>query len=136
MSLRPLFFHCRPACLRVEFFLVPLLALTLVPAGCVAPTTGSRGARATVAATETPQQRVQAAASYPESARMRGAAGEVRVAFQIEADGYPVEIEVVRSSGSLSLDRAAEAAVRAAGALPHIVGRVNVPVRFALVQGR
>jgi protein TonB len=82
------------------------------------------------------RERVQAAASYPESARMRGASGETRVAFEIETDGRPVGIEVVRSSGSVALDRAAEQAVRDAGALPRVIGRVNVPVRFALVGQR
>lgn len=82
------------------------------------------------------QRRVQAAASYPESARLRGASGEVQVAFEIEPDGSPVEIEVVDSSGSLALDRAAAKAVRDAGALPRVIGRVNVPVHFSLVAPR
>ena len=82
------------------------------------------------------RERVQAAATYPESARMRGASGETRVAFEIETNGRPVKIEIVRSSGSVALDRAAEQAVRDAGALPRVIGRVNVPVRFALVGQR
>ena len=79
------------------------------------------------------QERVQAVASYPETARLRGISGEVQVAFEIEPDGSPVNVYVARSSGSLVLDRAAERAVRKAGALPRVIGRVRVPVRFALV---
>jgi protein TonB len=82
------------------------------------------------------QRRVQDAARYPELARQRGVAGETRVAFGIGSDGRPVDLDVVQSSGSLALDRAAERAVRDAGVLPHVAGRVNVPVRFALVESR
>lgn len=80
------------------------------------------------------QRLVQDAARYPELARARGVAGETRVAFEIGADGHAVNLAIVESSGSLALDRAAERAVRDAGALPHVAGRVNVPVRFALVE--
>jgi len=79
------------------------------------------------------QRRVQAALVYPESARLRGVAGETRVAFEILSDGTPGAVDVVESSGSLALDRAARRAVQHAGALPRVLGRVNVPVRFALL---
>ena len=77
------------------------------------------------------QRRVQAALVYPESARLRGVSGETRVAFEIRPDGLPQDVEVVESSGHRVLDRAAERAVR--DALPRLLGRVNVPVSFALV---
>jgi TonB family protein len=80
------------------------------------------------------QRRVQDAVRYPELARARGIAGEARVAFEIGSDGRAIGLAVVESSGSLALDRAAEQAVRDAGELPHVAGRVNVPVRFALVE--
>jgi TonB family protein len=82
------------------------------------------------------QRRVQDAARYPELARSRGISGQARVAFEIGSDGRAVKLDVVESSGSLALDRAAERAVRDAGALPPVAGRVNVPVRFALVESR
>ena len=78
------------------------------------------------------QRRVQAVARYPESARARGIGGEARVGFEIERDGRAVNVALLESSGSTSLDRAAERAVREAGALPWVVGRVAVPVRFEL----
>lgn len=80
--------------------------------------------------------RVQAVARYPDTARLRGVTGEVRVAFEIEPDGRPANVRVARSSGSLALDRAAERAVHEAGALPRVIGPVQVPVRFALVESR
>ena len=39
---------------------------------------------------------------------------------------------MLRSSGSATLDRAAERAVREAAPLPRMLGHVTVPVRFAL----
>ena len=79
------------------------------------------------------QRLVQAAARYPENARMRGVSGVARVAFEVRPDGTPVSIAVVESSGSIALDRAAARAVHGAGALPRVIGRVHVPVRFTLV---
>lgn len=80
------------------------------------------------------RRRVQAALVYPELARARGVRGEARVAFEIGADGLPQNVTLAETSGSPSLDRAAERALRAAGALPYVAGRVTVPVRFALVE--
>lgn len=76
--------------------------------------------------------RVQRVVQYPASARERGVEGETRVAFRVAPDGRAADIAVAESSGSLALDRAAERAVRAAGPLPAIYGRITVPVRFAL----
>jgi len=80
------------------------------------------------------QRRVQAAAHYPENARLRGVSGETHVAFEVQPDGTPGEVDLVESSGSVALDRAAVQAVESAGVLPRVIGRVNVPVRFALVD--
>ncbi|MGH0030682.1 MAG: energy transducer TonB [Myxococcota bacterium] len=78
------------------------------------------------------QRRVQAGAHYPESARARGVHGEARMGFAVSPDGRAEDVELLASSGSLALDRAAERAVREARALPRVVGRVAIPVRFAL----
>lgn len=79
-------------------------------------------------------ERVQAVAEYPPAARSRGVEGMARVAFRVDADGRAVEVDTVESSGSLALDRAALRAVRTAGPLPLVAGRITVPVRFALVD--
>jgi TonB family protein len=81
------------------------------------------------------RRRVQDVAVYPELARLRGVEGEAQVGFEIGPSGHPTRVVVERSSGSLALDRAAERAVTAAGVLPYVVGRIRVPVRFALVEG-
>ena len=80
------------------------------------------------------QRRVQRAARYPAIALSRSVEGETLVAFEIERDGRPVDIETNASSGSGALDRAALLAVEDAGALPWVYGRVVVPVRFELTD--
>ena len=80
------------------------------------------------------QRRVQRAARYPAIAMSRSVEGETLVAFEIERDGRPVDIETNASSGSGALDRAALIAVEDAGALPWVYGRVVVPVRFELTD--
>jgi protein TonB len=77
-------------------------------------------------------RRVQAAARYPLEARERAESGETWVAFMITPDGMPLGITISRSSGFAALDRAAEEAVRRAGKLPLVYGRVRIPVRFKL----
>ena len=54
---------------------------------------------------------IQAALHYPESARMAGMSGRIRVAFRYR-DGVVSNVSVVVSSGMGLLDRAAVAAVR------------------------
>jgi protein TonB len=80
------------------------------------------------------QRRVQAALRYPPIARARGLSGEALVEFRITPDGAPVDVRTARSSGHPSLDRAALRAVAEAAPLPRMVGRVKVPVRFALAE--
>jgi TonB family protein len=80
------------------------------------------------------QRRVQRAARYPAIALSRSVEGETLVAFEIERDGRPVDIETNASSGSGALDRAALLAVEDAGALPWVYGRVVVPIRFELTD--
>lgn len=78
------------------------------------------------------QRRVQEAAIYPAIAIARGVSGETEVAFTVDANGTPHEVHVFRSSGHVSLDRAAQRAVLEAGVLPLVHGHIAVPVHFVL----
>ncbi len=77
-------------------------------------------------------RRIQGASRYPAIARERGVSGEALVSFEIRADGRPGRLELVESSGSGALDRAALEAVERAAPLPFVYGRVTAPVRFTL----
>lgn len=79
-------------------------------------------------------RRVQAVATYPPTARARALAGETLVELRVGPDGIPRDVRTKRSSGSASLDRAAERAVRDAAPLPRVLGTVTVPVRFQLTD--
>jgi TonB family protein len=81
------------------------------------------------------RRRIQDVLVYPPLARRREVEGESQVAFEIAPGGRPAAIELVQSSGSSLLDRAAERAVRDAAPLPPVLGRLRVPVRFALDAG-
>jgi protein TonB len=78
------------------------------------------------------RRRIQAALVYPATARRRGLEGVARVQFEIGAAGRADRIAVVRSSGHPLLDRAARESVAAAGELPRVYGRLQVPVQFSL----
>ncbi len=78
------------------------------------------------------RRRIQAALVYPSAARRRGLEGVARVQFEIGVEGRADRIAVVRSSGHALLDRAARESVAAAGVLPRVYGRLQVPVQFAL----
>ncbi len=78
------------------------------------------------------RRRIQGALVYPPLARAREVEGESEVAFEIGPGGTPAAIRVERSSGSALLDAAAARAVRDAAPLPPVLGRLRVPVRFAL----
>jgi protein TonB len=78
------------------------------------------------------RRRIQEALSYPSAARRRGVTGTARVQFQVGDDGRAEAVELVRSSGSPLLDRAARQSVVDAGVLPRVYGRLEVPVRFDL----
>jgi TonB family protein len=121
-----------------------LLALALALAAAAPGAEGGRQAdpRAVDLVPEAPSveerlaeiaRRVQGAARYPELARLRELEGEVLVAFELDARGRPRGLETARSSGHLALDRAAQEAVLSAAPLPWVRGRIQVPVRFALV---
>ncbi len=78
------------------------------------------------------QLRVQRALVYPPVARKRGVEGEAVVAFRVANQGAAEAVELARSSGYPVLDRAATRAVRDAGPLPWVYGRLEIPVRFEL----
>lgn len=75
---------------------------------------------------------------YPWRARLRGEHGVVLVAVRVTADGRAGEVAIHRSSGSMSLDEAAVAAVKKWRFYPARRGDqlveawVNVPIRFRL----
>jgi len=76
------------------------------------------------------------APSYPRDALRRGETGEALLRIQVGADGNVGDIDLVRSSGSRSLDRAATDAVRRwrfqpalRGGRP-VDGSVEVPIAF------
>lgn len=50
--------------------------------------------------------------AYPEGARSQGIEGDVGLAYMVDVDGTVAAAAVTKRSGSLELDRAAEAAVR------------------------
>jgi protein TonB len=82
------------------------------------------------------RRRIQAALVYPRLARQQQLEGEALVRFDIDPDGTPREVELFRSSGMPSLDRAARSAVEHAAPLPWVYGRLEVPVRFELDRRR
>lgn len=75
---------------------------------------------------------VQQALVYPELARRERIQGDARLSFEIDAAGHPRDVELAESSGSQSLDRAAQQALLDAGPLPYVAGRISVPVHFGL----
>lgn len=88
------------------------------------------------AATSQPQPLSTPAPRYPAQALRNGEHGTVMVRAEIGADGVPTSVEVARSSGSRSLDRAALDAVRRWRFRPAMAdgrpttGRVQVPINF------
>jgi TonB family protein len=73
---------------------------------------------------------------YPPGALRARASGDVLLQVQVDARGLPADVEVLRSSGSRELDRAAVTATRRWRFRPAqrdgapVAGTVNVPIRF------
>lgn len=78
------------------------------------------------------RRRIQEALVYPPLARKRRITGATELSFRIGPGGGAEEIEVLRSSGSALLDRAAARAVEDAAPLPAVLGRLVLPVAFEL----
>jgi len=77
-------------------------------------------------------QRIQEAVVYPPRARERGTHGISRIQFRVGHYGRAAEIQLVKSSGSALLDKAATQGARDARQLPFVYGRLLVPIRFEL----
>lgn len=80
--------------------------------------------------------------NYPEEARRRGLTGAVRVEAVLRPDGSLASVEIIESSGTPVLDRAAERIIRlgapysAFGAkLRQRVDRLHIPHRFVFSRG-
>lgn len=112
-----------------------------------APPTPSAGAGGDVAAAPVAAPAVELSASspvpiespgptYPRRALRRGESGEVLLRIEVDARGVPAQVEVMSSSGSRDLDRAAVAAARRWRFRPAmrdgtpVAGVVNVPIAF------
>lgn len=78
------------------------------------------------------RRRIGAVLVYPPLARRHRVEGEALVRFEIGHDGVARTVQLHRSSGKPSLDRAATRAVQDAAPLPWVYGRLEVPVRFEL----
>ncbi|WP_296126939.1 energy transducer TonB [Pseudomonas sp. Ga0074129] len=80
--------------------------------------------------------------SYPSQARRRNQQGVVLVEVRLDARGQQRSVNVLRSSGVDSLDRAALEAVAKWRFLPETTGgqavpsRVQIPIQFALTASR
>jgi protein TonB len=85
---------------------------------------------------ETISRRVEKFMHYPDSARMYRAEGKVVVKAVINEDGSISEVEIFRSSGHSSLDKAAIETLRQAGPfhLPHPLGKphktITIPMYY------
>lgn len=75
---------------------------------------------------------------YPEIARRRGEQGRVMLRVSVSADGNPLEVDVLESSGHATLNSAAQLAVRGWRFVPAtrigtpIQAVAEVPIRFRL----
>jgi TonB family protein len=78
------------------------------------------------------RRRIGAALVYPPLARLDRIEGEALIRFEISRDGSAREVQLFRTSGKPSLDRAAMRAVVDAAPLPWVHGKLEVPVRFEL----
>lgn len=89
-----------------------------------------RSAPAVSPGTPLPLSRVQP--DYPAEAMRRNESGTVVVRITVDSDGRPDDVEVLRSSRSRSLDRAATQAARRWRFRPGQAGAVEVPFEFKL----
>jgi periplasmic protein TonB len=83
---------------------------------------------------------IEARKFYPELAQRRGEQGTVMVRFTVKRDGQVVGVLLARSSGSNSLDKAAETILRGAQVPPFPAATsqrqitLTVPIRYILAQ--
>ena len=84
--------------------------------------------------TEIVRRYIERAKTYPLLARKRGIEGTVYVKFRINPDGQPVEIQIIRSSGSEILDKGALKIIKNAGPFPYVNDALEVPISFRLAD--
>ena len=115
----------------------PPIAPAPAPQSTPAPTSGTA---ASSAADAPPVPVSRPLPTYPREALRRGESGEVRLRVHVGVDGVPASIDLVRGSGSRSLDRAATEAVRKWRFNPArrngqaVEGTVEIPVAFTPPQ--
>ncbi len=107
----------------------PTQTAAISPAASNAPTKRDYGWLS-----ETILRRVEELKRYPASARLDRAEGKVIVKAVIHADGSLGEVEVLRSSGYTSLDRAALELMQQAAPfqLPHPLGKSRITIQIPL----
>jgi len=77
---------------------------------------------------------IERAKIYPLLARKRKIEGTVIMEFIINHKGYPQDIKIEKSSKYDILDSAAIKTVKNAAPLPHIQGKIIIPIRFKLTD--
>ncbi len=82
--------------------------------------------------TRTILARIERAKRYPPAARREGIEGTVELRFTIVSSGRVGRVEVVSSSGSSLLDRAAIETLRRAEPLPVAPGWIRLPIAYRL----
>ncbi|HSD50633.1 MAG TPA: energy transducer TonB [Candidatus Methylomirabilis sp.] len=81
---------------------------------------------------QTIRRRIHEARTYPEVARRQGIEGTVELRFRIGADGSVLAMEILQSSGSRTLDEAAEQTIRRAAPYPPVSGWIRLPLSYRL----
>lgn len=77
---------------------------------------------------------IERAKIYPLLARKRKIEGTAIIEFTINNKGYPQDIRIEKSSEHEILDSAAVKTVKNAAPLPHIQGKIIIPIRFKLTD--
>lgn len=102
-----------------------------VPSGATAIPSGGDG-RLNADAKNLIRSSIERAKTYPAGARRRGIEGTATAEFAISGNGRPVNIRIVRSSGSQILDAAALETITRAAPFPVVSGVVEVPIVYRL----
>lgn len=79
---------------------------------------------------------IESAKAYPTLARRRGIEGVVYVKFRVNPDGQPVDIQIIKRSGSSILDKGALKIIKKAAPFPYVEGAIEVPISFRLSRER
>jgi protein TonB len=93
---------------------------------------GGAGAHGVAGVLAVIRRRIEEARIYPDAARQSGTQGTVELRFRIGPDGSVAELEILRSSGSPTLDAAGADAIRRAAPYPVVSGWIRLPLAFRL----